>query len=313
MRIAIIGAGNIGSLYGANLAKIGAEVVLLDVWAEHLERIRGSGLAVEGLHGDFTVHPEVAPDPLAMDRVDVALICVNGYNTQSAAYSAEAILQPDGFAVTLQNGLGNLEVLSAVLGADRVVPGLTFHSAEILEPGRVNHTNQGATYLGELHGRRTPRLLALERWLKQAGMDPVLEEDILATIWGKFVHNCAINALCAVTRLVPGQIRLVPELDELQTQVVEETLALVRAKGIVLPQEDPLKKIKVYCAGKFHRASMVQHLARGSRTEIDSLNGYVVRESRKLGLAAPANDALTKIIRGLEHGVLHPHSGERNT
>ena len=110
-----------------------------------------------------------------------------------------------------------------------------------------------------------------------------------------------INAVCAITDLRPGHIKAVPALDDFQTRIINEVLALVKAKGINIPDPTPLKSIKAYCAKKFHRVSMVQHLARGKRTEIDSLNGYVVRESEKLGLAAPYNDALTKLVKGLQH------------
>jgi peroxiredoxin len=116
-----------------------------------------------------------------------------------------------------------------------------------------------------------------------------------------------INALCAITQLRPGHIREVPELDQFQTYIIEEVLALVRAKGITLPDPNPLESIKAYCAKKFHRVSMLQHLARGQQTEIDALNGYVARESEKLGLAAPYNDALTRLMKGVQY---RPEVGE---
>jgi 2-dehydropantoate 2-reductase len=179
--------------------------------------------------------------------------------------------------------------------------GLTFHSADLQGPGRVTHTNEGPTYLGELENQKSARLETLRGALDRAGMMPVVVDDILATIWGKFVHNCAINAVCAITGLRPGHIREVPAVDEFQTHIIEETVALAKAKGITLPDPDPVATIKAYCATKFHRVSMVQHLDRGRLTEIDSLNGYVVREGGKIGLQAPYNEALTMLIKGREH------------
>jgi 2-dehydropantoate 2-reductase len=119
------------------------------------------------------------------------------------------------------------------------------------------------------------------------------------------VQNCGINALCAITGLRPGQIREVAELDAFQTSIIEETVALVHAKGITLTEANPIAAIKEYCAHKFHRPSMMQHLDRGQRTEIDALNGYVARESTRLGLSAPCNDALTRLIKGREHAPGH--------
>jgi 2-dehydropantoate 2-reductase len=231
----------------------------------------------------------------------VTLICVPAYATRAAAVTAQTVLKPDGCALTLQNGMGHLDILTEILGSNRVLGGLSFHSADLKAPGQVTHTNSGPTYLGELDRSRTDRLLAINDLMEQAGMHPVLEPDILATIWGKFVHNCGINALCAITQLRPGHIREVPELDQFQTYIIEEVLALVRAKGITLPDPNPLESIKAYCAKKFHRVSMLQHLARGQQTEIDALNGYVARESEKLGLAAPYNDALTRLMKGVQY------------
>jgi 2-dehydropantoate 2-reductase len=308
MRIAVIGAGNMGCVYGGNLARIGEQVTLIDVWAEHIERIQAHGLRLEGLSGDFTVRVGATVTPEGSPRADAALICANAYNTSEAARSAGAVLKADGYAVTLQNGVGNVEALTEVLGEGRVLAGLSFHSGDLRGPGHVAHTNNGPTYLGELDRSRSPRLLALADRMERAGLNPVIEEDILVTIWSKFVHNCGINAVCAITDLRPGHIREIPALDAFQAHIINETLALLRAKGVALPDPDPLSTIKDYCAKKFHRVSMLQHLDRGRRTEIDALNGYVARESRSLGLSAPYSEALTMLMKGREY-VPAPHPG----
>jgi len=301
MQFAIIGAGNMGCVYGSNLARIGEQVTLIDVWEEHVQAIRKNGLQMDGLHGEFTVQTGATADPAEAPRADVALVCVNAYSTEEAARTARMLLKDSGYALTLQNGLGNVEGLVEVLGQEKVMAGLSFHSGDLKAPGKVTHTNQGPTYLGELDRTRSPRLLALRELLEKADMEPVLEPDIMATIWGKFVHNCGINAICAITHLRPGNIREVPALDEFQTRIIEEVLALIQARGITIPDPTPLETIKAYCARKFHRVSMLQHLQRGRPTEIDALNGYVVRESEKLGLSASCNDALTRLVKGLQH------------
>lgn len=165
----------------------------------------------------------------------------------------------------------------------------------------MRHTNKGPTYLGELDRRQTERLETIRAMMQRAGMQPQVEADIVATMWGKFVLNCSINPLCAIADLRPGHIREVVAFDEFQTQIVEEVLALIAAKGIKLPDPTPLQSIKTYSAKKFHRVSMPQYLLRGRPTEIDSLNGYVVRESQRLGLSAPYNDALTRIVKGRQY------------
>ena len=301
MQFAIIGAGNMGCVYGGNLARIGQPVTLIDVWADHINAIRANGLQMSGLNGDFVAHLEATTQPVEAPKADVAIILVNTYATQAAAETARLVLRDAGYALTLQNGLGNIEILSGVLGQERVMAGLSFHSGDLQAPGQVEHTNYGPTYLGELDRSRSERLLALEDILNQANLNPVLEDDIMVTIWGKFVHNCGINAICAMTNLRPGHIQDVPELEAFQTGIIDEALALVAAKGITLPDPDPLQTIKAYCAKKFHRVSMLQHLERGRMTEIDALNGYVVRESEKRGLAAPYNEALTQLMKGRQY------------
>ena len=300
MRVAVVGAGSMGSLYGANLHRAGAEVVLLDAWAEHVEQINADGLRMDGLHGDFTAQVQAATAPDAVAPADMALVLVNATDTAAAAAAAEKALKPEGFALTLQNGLGNVEALQEVLGARRVMAGLSFHSADLNGPGHVSHTNRGPTYLGELDRSRSDRLGAVARLMEDAGMGPRVEPDITSTIWGKFVHNCAINALCAATGLRPGHIRRVEALDSLQAGIVAEVVALAEARGVELPNPDPLEEIRAYCARKFHRVSMLQHLERGSRTEIDALNGYVARHGRALGLDCPHNAALAALVKGIE-------------
>jgi 2-dehydropantoate 2-reductase len=301
MQFVVIGAGNMGCVYGGNLAHIGQQVALIDVWQEHVARIATQGLRLEGLTGDFTVHPVATTDPTAAPKADVVLICVNAYSTPQAAEAARVVLKETGYCLTLQNGVGNVEILTDTLGVGRVLAGLSFQSGDLVEPGFVRHTNNGPTYLGELDRSRSPRLAEIEALFAAASMNPVIVEDVMATIWAKFVHNCGINALCAITGLRPGHIREVPELDAFQTGIIEEAVALVKTKGITLPEADPVAAIKEYCAHKFHRPSMLQHLDRGQRTEIDALNGYVARESARLGLAAPCNEALTRLMKGREH------------
>ncbi|MFT5370122.1 MAG: 2-dehydropantoate 2-reductase [Candidatus Latescibacterota bacterium] len=301
MHFAVIGSGNMGCVYGANLARIGEDVTMVDVWEDHVTAMRERGLQMSGLHGAFNAKVDATINPAEAQKADVAIITVNAYNTRDAAEAAKLLLKEDGFALTLQNGLGNIEVLIEVLGAEKVMAGLTFHSGDLKSPGQVTHTNKGPTYLGELDKSKTERLQAVYDRMLKAEVEPVLEADIMATIWGKFVHNCGLNAICAITDLRPGHIREVPELDDFQTLIIEEVLALVKAKGIEIPEKNPVQFIKEYSAIKFHRVSMKQHLDRGRMTEIDALNGYVVRESEKLGLKAPYNDALTKLMKGRHH------------
>jgi 2-dehydropantoate 2-reductase len=301
MQWVIIGAGNMGCVYGANLARIGEQVTFLDPWREHVDQINGHGLRAVGLTGDFVVQTRAVTDATQAPQADAVLIAVNSYTTADAASAAKEVLKQEGFCLTIQNGVGNVEILAEALGGHRVLAGLSFQSGDLAAPGLIRHTNNGPTYLGELDGAHSKRLLEVERLFMEARLNPVVVKDIVVTLWSKFVHNCGINAICAITGLRPGNIREVAALDEFQTRIIEEAVTLVRAKGIALADADPLAAIKEYCAHKFHRVSMAQHLDRGRPTEIDALNGFVARESKALGLAAPCNDALTRLVKGREH------------
>lgn len=305
----IIGAGSLGCVYGANLSRIGQNVAFLDVHAEQVAAINGRGLHCEGLTGDFVVHCFATTDPAKAPPSDVVLLCAPSHATAQTARSAEIVLKPDGYCLTLQNGAGNVEQLTAVLAESRVVAGLSFQSGDLVAPGDVRHTNDGPTYLGELDGSRTSRLDQITKLFADCGLDPVVVPNIVNTIWEKFVHNCGINAISALTGLRPGEFKEVPAIDDFQTRIIEETLSMLRMKGIVLPERDFVQQIKSYCAHKFHRPSMLQHLLRGQRTEIDSLNGLVVQEVDRLGGSAPFSRALTQLILGREFQSGRERSG----
>ena len=300
MRFCVIGAGSMGCLYGGLLARAGYEVTLLDVWAEHVEAIRRDGLALDGITGALSIRVDATTEASAIAQCDVAIVLTDANATGDAAAAARTVLGDEGFAVTLQNGIGNVETLTAELGPGRVLGGLSYHSAALRRPGQVSHTHAGPTWLGELDGRRTPRLERLAAALTHAGFTPTIVDDIQGLIWSKFVHNCAINAIAAVAGLRVGEIARSPGADRLQTRIIEEALAVVRALGVTLPDPDPMGTIKEFCRTKFNKPSMLQHVEQGKRTEIHALNGALVREGRRLGVPTPYNEALVWLAEAVE-------------
>lgn len=300
MRFCVIGAGSMGSLYGGLLARAGFDVTLVDVWQEHVDAIRRDRLHLDGITGDLWISIRATSGAGNVSPVDCAIILTDTNSTREAAETARRVLSDAGFALTLQNGIGNVETLSEVLGAGRVMGGTSNHSAALQGPGHVTHTHAATTWIGELDGRTTERLRETERALVSAGFTPVVVDNILAHIWNKFVLNCGINAISAITGLRLGEIVRTPPVDELQTKIVEEVLAVIRAKGVPLTDPDPMRTIKDHCRKKYNKPSTLQHVEQGKRTEIDALNGALVREARRLGVPTPYNDALTLILKGLE-------------
>ena len=299
MRIYVVGSGAMGSLYGGLLNRAGYDVTLIDLWAEHVEAINQKGLHLDGISGDLTLKLKAVTKTRDAGVADVVFIQVNTYNTTAAAQTARQLLKPSGYAVSFQNGAGNVETLIEVLGKERVVGGLSYHSAAAIAPGHARHTHHGPTWLGELDGSRTPRVQALSDALQSAGLAPVIVDDIVGYIWTKVILNSAINPICAAMGIRVGEVPRTPGADELQTRIVEEAIAVLTAKGVKLVDPDPMATIKAHCRHKFNKPSMLQHMEHGKETEVDSLNGAIVRMGRALGVPTPYNEALTWMVKGI--------------
>ncbi|MEO8039793.1 MAG: ketopantoate reductase family protein [Betaproteobacteria bacterium] len=300
MRTCVIGAGAMGGVYGGLLERAGFDVTLIDVRADHVATIERDGLKVEGVRGDHVIPIAVTTDAAGLAPFDLAIVFTDANSTPAAAQAAARILKPEGFAMTLQNGIGNVEALVAELGRARVVAGVSMNSAAGPALGRSAYTNSGPTSIGELDGRDTPRIREVARMLNLAGIETEIVDDPMSYVWSKFVLNCGINALTAVTGLRSGEMARTPEVDALQDRVIDEILQVVEAKGVKLAEADLRKKIKGHCRLRYNKPSMMQHVEQGRRTEIDAINGALVREARALGLAVPYNETIVAVVKGLE-------------
>ena len=300
MRITVVGAGAMGGSYGGLLALAGHEVRLIDAWPAHVEAINRDGLLIDGVRGAQRVRLPAATAPGAGDAAEVAILFVDANNTGAAAKTVAKVLAPDGCAVTFQNGIGNVETLQAALGKERVLGGSSMCSAATRGPGHVCLTHLGRTSLGETDGVTRPRTERLAAALNGAGFETEVVPDVMAVIWEKFALNCCINAIAATTGLRAGEIARLPELDAFQDKIIAEVMAVTRAKGIRLPTPDLPAKIKAQCRKKFNQPSMLQHVEAGRRTEIDALNGALLRAAAALGVATPCNEALVALLKGRE-------------
>lgn len=301
MRICVIGAGAMGAAYGGLLSTLGHDVTFVDTWTDNVDAINARGLRVDGVKGDRTFKVAATSNVPRGLEADLAMIWTDSNNTRLAAEAAKAVLAPSGFAITLQNGIGNVEALVEVLGKARVAAGSSMCSAAMKGPGHSTLTHMGTTSIGEIDGGSSPRIDALCTELKQAGFEARVYPDIMSLIWTKFALNCSINALCATTGLRLGELARVPAMDRFQDLIMDEILAVVAAKGITLADPDLRATVKAHCWKKFSRPSMMQHVDAGKRTEIDALNAKIVEEGGKLGIATPYNAALVMLLKGVEH------------
>ena len=304
MRFCVVGAGAMGGVYGLSLIDAGYEVDFLDVNLDHIKSVKKDGFRISGIGGKRVQKVNIsAHENDFVNSADVVLFQAHTTGTKSAANSVATVLKPDGWVITLQNGIGNIEALSAVLGEERVVGGISYHSAALEDLGHVSHTNDGTTFIGELNGAISKRVKDLAEAFKRASLSPEITADILGVIWGKFVVNCGINPLCAVTGLRSGEIARNNAAAEMQTKILEEIMAVVEAKGIKLPNNDMITYVKRLTRARYNKPSMQQHIEAGRLTEIDALNGALVSEAKSLNINVPFNEALVNLVKAREFAM----------
>lgn len=296
--VVVIGAGALGGSMAGALIRAGARLTIIDTDAEHVAAINARGLKVHGL-GDGQALPVRAMTAPDRDQwADLAIVMTPTYERENAARTAAQVLKPDGHAASLQNGLGNAEVLIDTLGPCRVFMGSSKSSADRPAPGEPRITKLDPLTVGELDGETRPRTTWLAEKLTAGGMPTGVTDNIEGVLWSKFITNCCINAFSAITGLRMGEVSRTPGLGPLRWEVVDECLAVVRAKGIRLPDPDPAATLKVHTWRKFTRPSMQQMMEAGRPIEIDAINGHLVREAEALGIPVPVNRTLTMLARG---------------
>jgi 2-dehydropantoate 2-reductase len=301
LKIAIIGAGAMGSLFGSMLSKV-SEVSLIDINHDHVEAIRKNGLKVENMDGSsstFNLMITNRPEELS-HRVELAIIFTKSCNTRDAAYTARAILDPGGTALTLQNGIGNLEVIQDVLGPENALAGVTSHGGTFLGPGIVRHAGIGPTHIADMPSKKT-LIQNIARIFNAAGIETSLSDNVNSLIWGKLIINVGINALTAICRVPNGVIGKTSECIDIMKDAVSEAVAVADALGVTLPYDDPVAQVKKVCeATAANQASMLQDILKGARTEIGAINGAIVDKAEALEISTPVNRFLYRIIKAIE-------------
>ena len=300
MKIVIVGAGAMGCLYGAKLSAMESnQVTLLDVWQEHVDAINVNGLEMEEKGETLNYSQLMATsNPASVGPADLAIIFVKSTLTAAAMESNRAVFGPDTIALTLQNGLGNVDIISSQVGPDHVLAGTTAHGATMLGPGKIRHAGFGKTIIGELDGQPTERIQQINSLFLDAGLETEISDNVVGLIWDKLLVNTGINALTALTGLENGKLLDYPEILQLMEEAVGEGMEVARAAGIQLNIPDGIAHTKEVClATAPNRSSMLQDITNGKQTEIDMINGAIVREGLRTGIATPINHTLTNLIK----------------
>lgn len=303
MKIAIVGAGAMGCLYGAKLSTVSEnEVYLIDVWKDHMEAVRSKGLVMEE-NGDLVTYDRVngTSDPQEVGFCDLAIVFVKSTLTSMAVKSNKAVFGPETIALTLQNGMGNIDLIRAEIGEQNVIAGTTAHGATMLGPGAMRHAGSGKTIIGELDGKRTERIKQIAALFTEAGLETDISGNVLGLVWDKLMVNVGINALTGITKLQNGALLDHPEIEALLEAAVSEAQAVAEAKGICLSFQDPIGHTKDVCkATAANKSSMLQDILNHKITEIDMINGAIVREGASAGIPTPVNYVLTNLIRFMQ-------------
>ncbi|MFP4482756.1 MAG: ketopantoate reductase family protein [Thermovirgaceae bacterium] len=298
MKIAVLGSGAMGCLYGGSLAEAGFDVTLIDVWKEHVDAINSNGLHIEGVTGDRVIKDiSAVTDFSSLGTVDLLVVFVKATITEEAMEEARGLVGDKTVVLTLQNGLGNIEKIGAVVGKDKVMAGTTGHGSTMLGPGHIRHAGSGDTTLGELDGSKTERLEKVAEMFRKAGFSIILSSNVVGLIWDKLLVNIGINPLTALTGLRNGQLLDFAETEELLESLVSEAREVAKRQGIQLSC-DPVEHTKDVCRRtKENMSSMFQDVTKKRKTEIDVINGAIVEEGKKLGVETPVNRVITKLIK----------------
>lgn len=301
MKIAIVGPGAMGCLLAAFLAKAKEEVHLIDHNAERAKKIRQDGIRVEGVSGEFTAKVNATSEPKDVGICNLVVICVKSYDTEDAIKSAKELIGENTQVLTLQNGIGNVQVLNDAVGEDRVIGGITSHGATVLGPGHIRHAGKGETIIGKTNGKVLGPIREIANTLNKAGFEIKASRDINGLIWSKLIINVGINALGGLTRLHNGRLIEYDGTKEIMRAAVQEAVKVAKRKRIKLVYDDPIQKVEgVAKATCGNVCSMLQDVLKKRRTEIEFINGAIVRQGKALNIPTPVNETLTNLIKTIE-------------
>jgi 2-dehydropantoate 2-reductase len=295
IRVAVLGAGAVGCFFGGMLARAGHEVTLIGRPA-HVDAFKAKGLRFEGLKFDEHVPVKASTEASAVRGARLVLFCVKSTDTEDAAAQIAPFLDAGAAVVNLQNGVDNTERIQARV-AQPVIPAVVYVATEMAGPGHLKHHGRGDLVIGSPHAAWNESIKA---WFEAAGVPVAISDNVAGELWAKLVVNCAYNALSAITQLPYGKMIAGAGVRELMRDVVEETLAVARASGVAMAPGMLERTYRIAEAMPTQFSSTAQDLARGKPTEIEHLNGFVVRQGEALGVPTPANRALYALVRLIE-------------
>ena len=290
MQVAVIGAGAVGCYYGGLLLRAGHDVTFIGR-QPHVDAINAHGLLLDTKSFRGHLPAKAATDATALASPDLVLVCVKSADTEHAGRSLAGRLRPETSVLSLQNGVDNAQRLHAVTG-HAVISAVVYVGSEMAGPGHVRHHGGGDLAIGA-----SPASVALAQTLEAAGVHTTIADDIEVTLWSKLVINCAFNALSAVADISYGPMLEVEGTKDVVTRAVQEAISVARACGVAMPDDLLANILNIPTMMPAQKSSTAQDLARGKPSEIDFLNGHVVRKGAELGIPTPTNHALQVMVK----------------
>lgn len=301
MKIAVIGAGAMGSLFGGRLALAGNDVCLIDVDKDHIAAVRKDGLLIQSESTIECARPRAGLAHEFNDSQDFLIVFTKSVHTDEALSSVRHLIDKSTWVLTAQNGLGNVEKIVQHVPFERVAIGTTNHAAGLAEPGRVKLYPGGELRIWSANGTQSDAVDNLSAAMVDSGIKCVADPQVEVAIWEKVAFNAAINPLCSISKYPVGGIGEYPAGRTLAALIITEVSEVARARGI------PMDKSRVESLAKYafehhreHQPSMLRDILAGRATEIESINGAVVAEARKLGMKVPVNETLLNLVRLVE-------------
>lgn len=305
MKIVIVGPGAIGSLFGTFLIKAKEEIHFLDHNQKRVQRLKKDGIKMEGISGSHHVDIDIAANSKDIGISDLVIICVKSYDTEEAIKDAKYLIGDNTQVLTLQNGVGNVQILEEAVGDERVIGGITSQGANVKDWGHVIHAGRGDAVIGKRDKKILGPIRDVAKVLNRAGFPTKISKDIDSVIWSKLIINVGINALTALTRLNNGRLLEFDGTKAIMKKAVSEAVKVAKRKRIKLIYDDPIQKVESVCkATAKNVSSMLQDVLKKRKTEIDFINGAVVRQGANFNIPTPANETLTNLIKTIESSYI---------
>jgi 2-dehydropantoate 2-reductase len=303
VKVCVVGAGALGCTIGGTLTEGGTDVWLIDSYKEHVDVMNAIGLRMRDGDTERTVKVNARTTCAGIGPADLVIVLVKSFHTRKAVEDAAPIIGKNTMVMSVQNGLGHEDIIADVVGREHVLAGKTYAGGVFLGPGHVRATTRGKeTIIGEIDGSLTERVQGVAKEFNRAGLLTTVSDNIMGVIWDKLLVNVATGALSGITRLTYGGLYSIPEVEQCATAAVAEAIAVAQAAGVKLSSDEPREAWVKAAEGlpPEFKASMLQSLENGSVTEVDFINGSVVRLGDKCGVPTPVNQTLVACIKGIE-------------